>query len=147
MLYEILTQIIQLIIGVAVGTLIGTWFMSDVLLPHKIPKLIRTVKHELLKDTDIQTVISHFNSADSPLPDPPPLVEMKKMEVKKQMSEEEKEHKITLTITLPTKETVVKALTSMFPGIKVSVKEEEPEALTEEEAEETVEETSTQEEE
>ena len=50
------------------------------------------------------------------------------------MSEEEKkaEETIRLTITLPTKETVVKALTSLFPGIEVTVEEEKPAGLEEE---------------
>jgi len=37
---------------------------------------------------------------------------------------EEKPEKVTITITLPTKETIVKTLTSLFPGIKVEVHEE-----------------------
>lgn len=40
--------------------------------------------------------------------------------------EEEKEQKITVTITLPTKGTIIKTLTNLFPGIKVEVKEEKP---------------------
>lgn len=43
------------------------------------------------------------------------------------MAEEVKKvekEKVTLTITLPTKETVVKALADLFPGIKVDVQKE-----------------------
>ena len=43
------------------------------------------------------------------------------------MSEEEKKEepeKVTITITLPTKETIVKTLKTLFPGIKVEIHEE-----------------------
>ena len=44
------------------------------------------------------------------------------------MAEEKKGEPRTLTlkITLPTKETVVKAVSSLFPGIEVEVEEEKP---------------------
>lgn len=40
--------------------------------------------------------------------------------------EEPKPKKVKLTITLPTKETVIDALAKLFPGIKVEVEEEKP---------------------
>jgi len=41
------------------------------------------------------------------------------------MSEpEKKEGKIIIEIELPTKETVIKKLSELFPGIKVTIKEE-----------------------
>ncbi|GAI39480.1 unnamed protein product [marine sediment metagenome] len=56
---------------------------------------------------------------------------------------EKKETKITLTITLPTKEKIVETLQAIFPGITVEVKQEEKEtaeAISDEEAEQIVEE-------
>lgn len=48
------------------------------------------------------------------------------------MSEEKKEAEtITVTITLPTKEAVIKKLTSLFPGIQVTVKPAEKPAREE----------------
>jgi hypothetical protein len=56
------------------------------------------------------------------------------------MSEEEKESRtITLKITFPTKEAIVKKLTELFPALEVKVVEG-AEAITEEQAEEIVEE-------
>jgi hypothetical protein len=55
------------------------------------------------------------------------------------MSKEEKESRtITLKITFPTKEAIVKKLTELFPALEVKVEEEEKtaEAITEEQAEE-----------
>jgi endonuclease V-like protein UPF0215 family len=63
------------------------------------------------------------------------------------MSKEEKESRtITLKITFPTKEAIVKKLTELFPALEVKAEEEkeEAEAITEEEAEEIVEETTTE---
>jgi len=43
------------------------------------------------------------------------------------VSEEEKKstpEEVTITITLPTKEKIIQTLTSLFPGIEVTVKEE-----------------------
>ena len=54
------------------------------------------------------------------------------------MSEEKK--KLRLTVTLPTKESVVKALKVQFPGIEVEVEEEKP--PTEEKTEEAPEPTT-----
>ncbi len=53
------------------------------------------------------------------------------------MSEEEKKveeetRTLTLKVTLPTKETVVKAITSMFPGIEVTVEPEKKKDSVEE---------------
>lgn len=53
------------------------------------------------------------------------------------MTEEERkpeERTITLKVTLPTKKTVIDAITSLFPGIEVVVEEEKP-AGSEEETE------------
>ena len=50
------------------------------------------------------------------------------------MSEEKPEKKtVTLKITLPTKETVVKALSTLFPGIEIEVEEEKKEGEAAEE--------------
>jgi len=41
--------------------------------------------------------------------------------------EEEKAEEITLTITLPTKEKIIKTIKELFPGIEVKVQEGKPE--------------------
>ena len=41
------------------------------------------------------------------------------------MSEKEKAKKLTITLTIPTKEMVVEALKKLFPLVEVEVKEEE----------------------
>lgn len=49
------------------------------------------------------------------------------------MSEEkEKPKKITITVAIPTKETIVEALKKMFPMLEVKVEEEKPEEKKEE---------------
>lgn len=51
---------------------------------------------------------------------------MNALSEKERTEEGPKPKKVKLTITLPTKETVVEALTKLFPGIEIEVEEEKP---------------------
>ena len=70
-MWDFIWQLIQLVVAVTVGTAIGSYIIFDIIMPRRIRKTIKLIKTELLKDEDIQLVISQIKTM---LPKTPPTI-------------------------------------------------------------------------